>query len=653
MPEWISGRWVSFHSLILFLALFCMSFVLFFISWIVGAIVVVILIGLGGYVVRAERKHRKQLIQYIATVSHRVKRAAHEVISELPIGIVLFDEEKKVEWCNPFINTMMNREILIGESLQTLWPAIKPFKDKELAIDLAIGKRSYRVIVKSEERLLYFTDYTEITTLSKKYDEDKIVLGLIVLDNVDEVTQGMDDHSRGIMMASVVNVINEWALRHHSYLRRTSSDRFLLLFSNKQLGALEQSRFDLLDEVKEATHHLKLPVTLSIGIAGGLNDYIKLGQAAQMSLDIALGRGGDQVAVKMGDRVSFYGGRSNAVEKRTRVRARVISHALRDLIKESQNVMIMGHKAPDMDSIGAALGMMKAADVFGIPSYIVLEDVNPSIERLIEWVSEDDETISRFISPNQALELMTNRSLAVVVDTHKLSLLAEPKLISQTKRIVVIDHHRRGEEFISEATLIYMEPYASSTCELVTELLQYIQDGLHVGVLESTALLAGIVTDTRSFSVRTGSRTFEAASFLRRNGADSNVIQRLLKDDLSDYLKKADIMRNAQIVRKHYVVATTAPGQRYAQLLIAQVADTLLNMHGIVASFVVSERSDGWIGISARSLGQVNVQVLMEQLGGGGHLTNAATQIDGTVKQATDRLISILDEYEEREGLSS
>jgi c-di-AMP phosphodiesterase-like protein len=284
-------------------------------------------------------------------------------------------------------------------------------------------------------------------------------------------------------------------------------------------------------------------------------------------------------------------------------------------------------------------------------AYIVLEGVNPSIQKLMGIIMEDERLYRWFIPTEQALQLVTSRTLLVVVDTHKASLVAEPKLLNQSQRLVVVDHHRRGEEFLSDALLIYMEPYASSTCELVTELLQYFHDRMQLGVLEATSMLAGITVDTKNFSMRTGSRTFEAASYLRRNGADPGIIQKLLKEDLAAYIQKADILKHAIMMYDRIAIAVAPAGQKYSQLLIAQVADTLLNMTGVQASFVVSERNDGKIGISARSLGQMNVQLVMERLGGGGHLTNAAVQLEGSLQAAADQLKATLDEMKSEEGL--
>jgi c-di-AMP phosphodiesterase-like protein len=634
-----------------FALLVILSIVLLTYQWLLGAIALVLCGLMAFYTLRAESAFRKELNGYIATISHRVKKAGTEVMNEMPIGMLLYNEEKIVEWHNPYVGKMLGRDSVIGESVAELFPDLKPKKEREERLDLTVGKQVYQVWIRPDERLLYFRENTAYITLLKKYEEEKLALGIVMMDNLDEATQGLDDQTRSILLAKVAGEITEWANRNHLYVRRTASDRFLILMNQSSLRALEQSRFEILDDVRELTIENKLPLTLSIGIASNFETLAELGQMAQTSLDMSLGRGGDQATVKVGQRVSFYGGKTNAVEKRTRVRARVISHALRDLMRESDKVIIMGHKYPDMDAIGAAVGILKAVQIVGKEGYIVLEGVNPSIARLMEEISEDEKLNRWFITPDQALQITNGRSLAVVLDTHKASMVAEPKLLQLTHRIVVVDHHRRSEEFIQEAMLVYMEPYASSTCELVTELLQYIHDRVSMEVLESTALLAGIVVDTKSFSLRTGARTFEAASYLRRSGADSALIQRLLKEDLDGYILKAEIVRNTEIWLEHIALATAEPNRKYSQLLIAQVADTLLNMTDIMASFVIAERPDGRIGISARSLGQMNVQVVMERLGGGGHLTNAATQLDGTIEEAKLKLKSVLQQMQEEEGL--
>lgn len=651
MPKFLLNRWHGLHMYWSSIAILLLSIALFFYEWVLGVAGVAIGGVLAYYTLAAERAFRKALNQYVGTLSYRIKKAGSEVFNQLPIGIILYDEERMIEWHNGFVGKMLDRDSLIGDPLHELFPGLKGKDDKECTLELTVGKQIFQVQVKASHRLLYFQDVTAFKALSRKYEEEKIALGIVMLDNLDEATQGMDDQSRSVMLARVTGELTRWAQKNSVYIRRTASDRFLIVMNNKALRQLEQTRFEILDDVRDLTIEYKLPLTLSIGIGAGVDGLIELGQLAQTSLDMALGRGGDQGAVKVGQRLSFYGGRSNAVEKRTRVRARVISHALRDLIRDSDKVIIMGHRIPDMDAIGAAVGVLKAVHVSQKEGYIVLEGMNPSILKLMEAIKEDEKLHRWFITPEQAMQITTPRSLAVVVDTHKASMVAEPKLLQLTHRVIVIDHHRRSEEFLNEAMLVYMEPYASSTCELVTELLQYFHDRLSMDVLEATSLLAGIVVDTKSFSLRTGARTFEAASFLRRNGADSALIQRMLKEDLEQYIRKAEIIKHAEMMYDHIAVAATAPGRKYSQLLIAQVADTLINMTDIMASFVVSERTDGLIGISARSLGQINVQVVMERLGGGGHLTNAATQLDGTLEEALTKLKGVLKQMNEEEGL--
>lgn len=651
MPKFLVTRWHGMHQIWSFVLMVLMSVTLAWFEWLLGLFGLLLTGGLLFYTVMAERAFRKDLQSYLGTLSYRVKKAGSDVISELPFGIIIYNEDRIVEWHNPYIGDMVERENVIGVPLAELFPSLQQVKEREGTIEATVGSHVYQLIFKPKERILYVKNITDLWQLGHKYDDEKLVLGVVMIDNLEEVTQGLDDHQRSSMLAKVTAEITEWAQKFQIYLKRLTSDRFLLVTDQRTLKQLEQSRFVVLDEVREITGDHKIPVTLSIGFAAGAEHIIELGQWAHTSLDIALGRGGDQASVKVGSRQSFYGGKSNAVEKRTRVRARVVAHALRDLIRESHNVVIMGHKMPDMDAIGAAIGVMKAAQLFGKEAYIVLEGVNPAIQKMMELIREDERLSKRFVTPEQAMALITPQTLAVVVDTHKASMVKEPKLLTLTDRIVIVDHHRRSEEFITNAILVYMEPYASSTCELVTELLQYIHDRVVLDVRESTALLAGITVDTKSFSLRTGARTFEAASFLRRNGADSMMIQRMLKEDLEEYVRKAEIIKHAEVLYEHVAIAVTESGRKYSQLLIAQSADTLLNMTDILASFVIGERPDGLIGISARSLGHMNVQIVMERMGGGGHLTNAAAQLEGSVLEVAERLKQVLDEIEKEEGL--
>jgi c-di-AMP phosphodiesterase-like protein len=650
MPKKLLERWHGQHIIWMFILLLALILALFFYSWIAGVAALLCAGALLYFTIMAERAFRRDLNDYILTLSHRIKRSAHEVIHELPIGILLYNEEKIIEWHNPFVGNLLNRESLVGEALPDVFPMLGGRKDKEDVATIRIGEQELRVMIKSEERLLYFLNITEYAVLSRKYEEERISLGIVMMDNLDEVTQGMDDQTRSILQAKVIGEINAWALQYGIYMRRIAADKFMLILDHRTLKEIEATKFAILDEVRDLTSEYKLPLTLSFGIASGMNNLIELGNAAQACLDIALGRGGDQAAVRVGQQLAFYGGRSNAVEKRTRVRARVIAHALRDLIKNSDKVVIMGHRYPDMDSLSSAIGILKAAQFVGKEGYVVVEGENPGIVNLLNELRTQEHLAKWIVTPEQALAITTPNTLAVVVDAHRASLVAEPRILQTAVRVVVVDHHRRSEDFISEATLVYMEPYASSTCELVTELLQYLHDRFPIDPFEATALLAGMVVDTKSFSFRTGSRTFEAASFLRRHGADPMKVQSLLKQDLETFIKKAEIIRRAEIYFDRIAIAVTEPKIKVSQLLIAQAADALLGMTGISASFVISERTDGGIGISARSLGRINVQVVMERLGGGGHLTNAAVQLDIPLDEAKERLIKLLEEYLREEG---
>jgi c-di-AMP phosphodiesterase-like protein len=654
MPKFLLNRWHGLHMVISLAFSILLIGLLALHHWVYGAVGLIIFSGITYFIFQSEKAFRRDLTDYIATLNHRVKKAGNEVIHQLPIGMLLYDEELNIEWHNPFVSQMLQQEGLIGSPIGERIPGLKAFKQQEAPLEVSIKDKVYQVMVKPGERLLYFTEITELKKLKTRYEEERVVYGIVHIDNLDEVAQGLDDQNRSMLLANVTREITEWANKYKIYLRRFTADKFFVVMDQKSLKSLENNRFDIIDVVRDMTQDNKIPLTLSIGIGAGSTSLVELGNMAQTSLDIALGRGGDQAAVKIGQRLTFYGGKSNAVEKRTRVRARVISHALRDLIRESDKVIILGHKEPDLDAIGAAIGVLKAVQVNGKEGYIVLDEVNPSISRLMEVVNTHEKLKESFVTPEQALQISNSRSLLIVVDTHKPSMVIEPKLLQTINQIVVVDHHRRGEEFIKEPTLLYMEPYASSTCELVTELLQYQTERLSLDVIEATSLLAGIVVDTKSFALRTGARTFEAASFLRRYGADSTLVQRFLKEDLSMYVQRSEMIKNTEVLLEGIAIAIGEEDKTYPQLIIAQAADTLLNMSDVLASFVVAKRTDGFVAISARSLGDINVQVIMERLGGGGHLTNAAVQFeDKTLEEAAESLKKVLEEIDQEGGLFS
>lgn len=602
------------------------------------------------FILRIDRRQRKETEEYITTLSYRVKKVGEEALMEMPIGIMLINDDYYIEWTNPFLASCFTEDTLVGRSLYDVSPSIIPLIKQEVETEIiTLHERKFRVIHKVEERLLYFFDVTEQTEIEKLYEDERTAIAIIFLDNYDDLTQGMDDQTRSSINNTVTAILNKWATDNGVLLKRISSDRFIAIFNEHILQNLEKGKFTILDDVRETTTKQNVPLTLSIGVGSGVSSLPELGNIAQSSLDLALGRGGDQVAIKQPNgKVKFFGGKTNPVEKRTRVRARVISHALKELVLESDKVIIMGHKNPDMDAIGAAIGIHKVAQMNQKEAYIVInfQEIDTAVRRLMEEIKKQENLFAKFITPDQALEIATGDTLLVVVDTHKPSLVIEEHLLNKIEDVVVIDHHRRGEEFIENPLLVYMEPYASSTAELVTELLEYQPKTVKIEMLEATALLAGIIVDTKSFTLRTGARTFDAASYLRGQGADTVLVQKFLKEDIENYVKRAKIIESVQFYKEGIAIAIAKEEEAVDVVLIAQTADTLLTMDGIIASFVIAPRGETMIGISARSLGDINVQIIMESLHGGGHLTNAATQLSNMpMEEVEARLKLAIDDY--------
>lgn len=625
------------------------SYLLLSNNTLVGLLFALLVIGVSIYAWILEQRVYQETEKHIETLSYRLKKVGEEALLEMPIGIILINDQYIIEWANPYMTQKLPFDTIIGEELLSIskdfQQLIKLEESKEITISL--DNNDYKVYYKAEEKLLYFFDITEQVEMESLYYGDRTVIGVLFIDNYDEIAQGMDDQTKGQLNNIVTSCVNNWGASYGIYVKRISSDRFLAVFNESILKELEKSKFSLLDDIRETTAKFGFSLTLSVGVGAGSISLVELGELAQSSLDLVLGRGGDQVAIKHPNgKVKFYGGKTNPVEKRTRVRARVISHALRDLIQDSDQVFVMGHKMPDMDAIGSSVGVRKMAEMNKVEGYIILDhQLDKSVLRLMDVIKEKPELSNRFITPEEAINKMTDKTLLVVVDTHKPSLVIEERLLQKAEKIVVIDHHRRGEEFISNTMLVYMEPYASSTSELVTELIEYQPKNAKISMLEATSMLAGIIVDTKSFTLRTGARTFEAASYLRTHGADTVLIQRLLKEDVDTYVERSKIVQTVEYPRSGIAIAHGSDDKIYSQVLLAQTADILLTMNDITASFVVGRRSDSTVGISARSLGEVNVQLIMEKLGGGGHLTNAACQLENlTVEDAINMLKEAIEE---------
>jgi len=595
---------------------------------------------------------RKELEEYIATLSYRVKQVGQEAMMELPVGIMLYNDQYDIEWTNAHLLTLLDEESLVGQSLYDIAEDIIPTLKKDAENHyIRLNNRDFKITIKSVQKIVYFFDATEEIELKTKYENEKTVISVIFLDNYDEVTQGIDDQMRGSLNNIVTSLLNKWAQEHNIYLKRVSSDRFVAVFNETILSELEEEKFTILDEIRDRTAKRNVPLTLSVGIGTGELNMLELGKLAQSGLDLALGRGGDQVAIKSASgKVQFYGGKTNPIEKRTRVRARVISLAIKELIMGSDKVVILGHKVPDMDSIGSALGIRKIAKTNGKDAYIVINptDNNNNISKVLTELKKTESIYNAIITPNAALEMITEDTLIVVVDTHRPSMVVDERLLQDHERVIVIDHHRRGDEFIDNPILVYMEPYASSTAELVTELFEYQPKLSKINSIEATVLLAGIIVDTKNFTLRAGARTFDAASYLRSVGADTILVQKLLKEDKDTFIKKAQLIEQVYFYRDGIAITVGLEDRYYSQVILAQTADALLSMEDVVASFAISYRNENTIGMSARSLGDVNVQLIMEQLGGGGHLTNAATLIkDISIQEAHRQLQEAIDEYME------
>ena len=588
---------------------------------------------------------------YVDNLSGHISAGSNKAIKRMPIGLVVIDADDHIEWINQYMSEHLETNV-ISEPVNEVFPNILKQLERIQEIEIEHGQYHYHVRYSEEERCLYFFDITEEVHTNELYEESKPIIATLFLDNYDEITQNMNDTQRSEINSMVTRIISRWATEYNIYFKRYSSDQFVAYLNQKILAEIEDSNFDILSQLREKSVGYRSQLTLSIGVGEGTEDLIELGELSQSGLDLALGRGGDQVAIKnMNGNVRFYGGKTDPMEKRTRVRARVISHALKDILTEGDKVIIMGHKRPDLDAVGAAIGVSRFASMNNLEAYVVLneEDIDPTLSRVMEEIDKKPELKERFVTSDEAWDMMTSKTTVVVVDTHKPEMVLDENILNKANRKVVIDHHRRGESFISNPLLVYMEPYASSTAELVTELLEYQPTEQRLSRLESTIMYAGIIVDTRNFTLRTGSRTFDAASYLRAHGADTILTQQFLKDDVDTYINRSELIRTIEVQDHGVAIAHGSNDKIYHPVTVAQAADELLSLEGIEASYVVAKREDNLIGISARSLGGINVQLTMEALGGGGHLTNAATQIKGvTIEEAIEQLQQAITEQMSR-----
>ncbi len=601
----------------------------------------------------------KKIHEYAIDLAYKIRKGEQDAYLKMPIGMILYDVNENITWINPYLQKKLQRQDVIGISLkelnERLYYQVKRQiqTNKENDIFTHIDKK-YQVIVHPDIRMIYLTDITEYASIEEKYHEEQIVFGQIFLDNFSEISQSLNDRRKSNLNNFVTNQLSSWAIHHNIFMKRVDEDRFIAFLNRKSLETLEKEKFDIMDKIRETTAKQNFPLTVSMGFSytdKNNNDvkYPEIASYAQANLDLALGRGGDQVVVRsQNEDARFYGGKSNPMEKRTRVRARMVSQALKDLMEEASEIIVMGHQFPDMDAIGACLGIRRIANMNQKKAWIVTneEQYSHDIHKLMDVIQEKQDIRDDIISPEEALEKLTPNTLVILVDVSRPVIAASPEVLEQANKIVVIDHHRRNQDFPRNPVLVYIEPYASSTGELITELFEYQNDYVEsIQPIEATAMLGGIIVDTRNFTLRTGSRTFDAASYLKSVGADTILIQRLLKENVETYLLRSHLLNSLILLDNNIGIVQGEEDNPYPTVVAAQTADMMLSMENIDASFVVTKREDGRIGISGRSLGNKNVQIVMEKMGGGGHLSNAATQLsDTTIEEAVIQLKEVISE---------
>lgn len=659
IPEFLRNKHLRIIAVfLLILSLVCATLAFIVNAWL-GIIVFLLILLTIGLSFITLKQVMQDTTHYISDLSYKIKRSEQEALLKMPIGILMLNDSAEVVWVNPTMQKLFGQEEILGKKLteadEELAKVINDNMSNKDSVEIKWQDKRFNMLVQSDINVVYLLDITHYAEIQKQYDDSRLVIGQIFIDNYDEVTQSMNDTNISNLSNYITNELSSWASQMGMFLKMIDEDHYFVLAYTKSLTQMEKEKFKLLDRIRERTSKQNFPVTLSIGLAYGGTDLAKLSRLSQSNLDLALGRGGDQVVVRGVDdsQARFYGGKTNPMEKRTRVRARMISQALQELMSQSDDIFVMGHARPDMDSIGACLGIRRIAKMNGKQCWLVLDtdNLHSDIQRLLDEIDNYPDIKESIISPEEALQKATKKSLLLMLDLSKPSISMSPELYDQLKnRVIIIDHHRRGEEFPENPMLVYIEPYASSTCELITEMfeyqLRYSDDPINK--LEATAMLTGIIIDTKSFSLRTGTRTFDAASYLRSVGADSQMSQHFMKENVQSFLQRNHLIDRVEFVGNGNAVVVGENDRAYDPVTAAQAADSLLTVSGVQASYVVTHRSEDIIGISARSNGETNVQIIMEKMGGGGHLSNAATQIeDRDILDVRKQLLDLIAQTEE------
>ena len=673
-----AGRLKSYMiwPILLSLLLIAMNVVMYFIQvtagiWFTVCVGIYVVIVLSMYF-RSRPKIMNEMITFAAEYGQVQKR----LLQDLEIPYVVMDMQGKLLWVNNAFTELTGKTKQYHKSVTSVFSGITQEKlpkneEDEKEFHITYEKRDFRVLVKAvciDELLdrsrmlelqvegcyiqvLYLFDETELNEYIRKCEDETMVAGLLYLDNYEEVMESIEPVRRSLLAALVERKMNQYFSRFDGMLRRLEKDKYLLVMRRKSLEELKEKRFDILEEVKTVNIGNEMAVTIRIGIGYNAGSYIKNSEYARIAIDLALGRGGDQVVMKDGEHIQYFGGKTQAVEKNTRVKARVKAHALKEFMLSKERVVVMGHKNTDADSFGSAIGIYRAAKTLNKRTHIVLESPNSSVRPLMEgFLNSADYDDDMFINCHEARELVDENTLVVVVDVNRPSYTECEDILHMTKTIVVLDHHRQGSEVIRNAVLAYVEPYASSACEMVAEILQYFADGVRIRNIEADSLYAGIMIDTDNFQQKTGVRTFEAAAFLRRCGADVTRVRKLFREDMNDYRAKGETISNAEIFMDCFAISECPHDYVDSPTVVgSQAANELLNVVGVKASFVLTEYR-GMIYISARAIDEVNVQIIMERMGGGGHLNMAGCQLEGSMSEAKrilkDTLTEMLEEGE-------
>lgn len=596
------------------------------------------------------------------------------LLRDLELPHALLDDTGKVIWTNREFERITHKEKGYSKSITSLFPSITkdrlPGEDDVEETEFEIDYEDSNYIAKLKKISLtemainsdiidangyngyliamYLFDETALRIALKEVDDQSIAIGMIYLDNYEEALESVEEVRRSLLIALIDRKVNKYIAAFDGICKKLEKDKYLVILRKKAIAQLQESRFDLLDDVKTVNIGNEMAVTISMGIGLDGLTYAQNYEFSRNAIDLALGRGGDQAVVKSPDMITYYGGKSQQVEKNTRVKARVKAHALKEIISGKDKVLIMGHRLADVDSFGAAVGIYRICKTLDRKAHIVLNDITTSVQPLVEMFKDNPEyDEDMIIGSGQAIEAAGGNAVLVVVDVNKPSITECPDLLKYCKSIVVLDHHRQGTEVIENATLSYVEAYASSACEMVSEILQYTVDNIKIRSEEADCMYAGIVIDTNNFMTKTGVRTFEAAAFLRRNGADVTRVRKLFREDAIEYKAKADAVSQAEIYRSFYAISICVNDEVQSPTIIgAQAANELLNIKGMKASFVLTEYQSR-IYVSARSIDEVNVQVIMERLGGGGHMNVAGCQMEGTsiaeaiavIKNTIDQMI--------------